>query len=334
MTQRPTQHADPSPSATRREFLRAATLAAGACAAPSMAFAASKGPSSPGAPPAPPAAAAPRPLRIGVSTYSFWHFHGDPPDLLEIIDRAAAMGFDGVEILHQMMPTEDDAFLQQLKHRAFVNGVALMGFSIHQGFVSPDAEVRRKNIDHTLRCIELAYRMGIPTMRLNTGRWGTIKSFDDLMANKGIEPILDGCTEDEGFKWCIDSIEKLIPKAQECGVCMGLENHWGLGRTAAGVLRIVNAVRSPWLRITLDTGNFLENLYPQMEAMAPQAVLVQAKTYYGGGEWYTLDIDYPRVASILRSAGYRGWISLEYEGKGDPNVDVPRSLTLFRDVFR
>lgn len=285
-------------------------------------------------PPATAPKAPTRALPIGVSTYSFWHFRGEKPDLLQVIDRAAAMGFDGVEILHQMMPTEDNAFLQQLKHRAFVNGVCLMGFSIHQGFVSPDPAVRRKNIDHTLRCIELAYRMGIPTLRLNTGRWGTIKSFDELMANKGIEPILEGCTEDQGFAWCIEAIQELLPKAQECGVCMGLENHWGLGRTAAGVLRIVEAVNSPWLQVTLDTGNFLEDREPQMERMAPRTVLVQAKTYFGGGEWYTLDIDYARVASILRGVGYKGWISLEYEGKGDPEVDVPRSLALLRGAMR
>jgi len=284
-------------------------------------------------PAAQPKPAARRPLPIGVSTYSFWHFKGEKPDLLQVIDTAAAMGFDGVEILHQMMPTEDNGYCQALKHRAFVNGLSLMGFSIHQGFVSPDPALRQKNIEHTLKCIELAYRMGIPTLRLNTGRWGTIRSFDDLMANRGIEPVLDGFTEEQGFQWCIDSIAQLLPRAQECGVCMGLENHWGLGRTAEGVLRIVDAIRSPWLKVTLDTGNFLDDQYAQAERMAPQAVLVQAKTYYGGGEWYTLDIDYPRVARILREAGYRGWVSLEYEGKGDPAVEVPRSLELFRRVF-
>jgi L-ribulose-5-phosphate 3-epimerase len=306
----------------RRGFI-ASSLAA-AAAAPGLAFA--RQPSTP-----PPAA--PRPLRIGVSTYSFWHFKGEKPDLLTCIDDAAALGFDGVEILHQMMPSEDNAFLQSLKHRAFVNGVDLMGFSIHQGFVHPDPEVRQKNIDHTLRCIDLAYRMGIPTLRLNTGRWRTIESFDDFMAARGIEPALPGYTEDQAFEWCIAAIEKLLPRAEECGVCMGLENHWGLGRTAAGVMRIHNAIKSPWLKVTLDTGNFLEDMYDQMTVMAPHAVLVQAKTYDGGGEWYTLDIDYNRVNRILRDAGYKGYISLEFEGKEDWRKGVPRSLELFRRAF-
>ena len=61
-------------------------------------------------------------------------------------------------------------------------------------------------------------------------------------------------------------------------------------------MRIVDAVNSPWLQVTLDTGNFLEDPYDRLEQMAPKAVLVQAKTYYGGGIWYALDLDYPRIA--------------------------------------
>ena len=82
------------------------------------------------------------------------------------------------------------------------------------------------------------------------------------------------------------------------------------------MLKVLDALKSPWLQATLDTGNFLENMYEQMEALAPRAVLVQAKTYHGGGEWYSLDIDYDRVAKLLRQHNYRGYVSLEMEGKG------------------
>ncbi len=279
--------------------------------------------------------------RIGVSTYSFWHFKGEPVPIESCLEQAAEMGFDGVEILHVHMEQAAKAkggqvelgYLRRIKQRAFALGLDLMGFSTHQGFVSPSEEKRRANIRHTEQCLELAYELGIPTIRVNTGRWGTSKSFDELMANKGIEPRLDGFTDDQGFEWVIDSFQKLLPKAERYGVVMGLENHWGLGRDAAGVLRVVDALKSPWLKVTLDTGNFLENSYEQMAAIAPHAVLVQAKTYPGGGEWYSLDIDYHKVAEILRKAGYRGYISLEMEGKADPATAVPESLKLLRGAL-
>ena len=273
---------------------------------------------------------------IGVSTYSFWQFRGERLAIEDCLDKAAAMGFDGVEILHVQMHDESNAALQAIKRRAHALGLALMGFSTHQGFVTPDADLRRTNVQKTLYQIDVAYRLGIPTMRINTGRWGTIRSFDEFMAHKGIEPTLEGHTDEEAFGWVIGSIEKLLPRAEECGVVLGLENHWGLGRTAEGVLRIVEAIRSPWLQMTLDTGNFLERPYEQMEAMASSPVgiaLVQAKTYYGGGRWYELDLDYARIAAILREHRYRGWISLEFEGNEDAATGVPRSLELLRKHF-
>ena len=251
------------------------------------------------------------------------------------------MGFDGVEILHVHLEEAakasggqvDQALLNRLKRRAFTLGLDLMGFSTHQGFVTPDDAKRKQNVAHTVRCLELAHELGIPTIRVNTGRWGTSKNFDELMANKGIEPRLPGFTDEQGFEWVNRSFEELLPRAEALGVVMGLENHWGLGRDASGVIRVIDAIKSPWLQATLDTGNFLENMYEQMDQLAPKAVLVQAKTYPGGGEWYTLDIDYSHVARILRKHNYRGYLSLEMEGKEAPATAIPASLALLRKAF-
>ena len=310
----------------RRRFLAASAA---------MALAAAAGASEQdGAPPAGGAARRARANPIAVSTYSFWRFRDDSKMRVEeCIEQASAMGFDGVEILHRQMGREDNGYLQQLKQTALREGVPLCGFSIHQGFVSPDEGERQKNIDHTIKCIELAYAMGIPTMRLNTGRWNTTKSFDQLMKDRGVEPRLEGYTEDQGFEWVISSIEKCLKKAEQCGVTMGLENHWGLGLTPEGVMRIVNAVNSPWLQVTMDTGNFLEDPYERLAMLAPKTVYVQAKTYFGGGVWYSLDLDYPRIARILRNTGYDGWISLEFEGKEPWQTAIPKSLALLRSAF-
>jgi len=272
-------------------------------------------------------------VKLGISTYSYWHFRDPKVSVETVIDRASALGVGGVDILHRQMDGEDRGYLQQLKRRAFTNGVDLICLSIHQNFVSPDPEVRQKNIDHTLRCIELAYEMGIPCIRLNSGRWGTITSFDELMDRRGEEPPLPGYAEDDAFDWCIECIARCLPRAGECGVILALENHWGLTRTPEGVLRILDALPSPWLGALMDTGNFREDLYERLAVMAPRTVFVQAKTYTGGGEWYTLDVDYDRVAAILAAVNYNGYVSLEFEGRADPEIAVPESIALLRQAF-
>ena len=271
---------------------------------------------------------------IGVSTYSYWGFRREEFRPIEkCIDQAAAQGFDGVEILQVQMQDFSPGYLQKLKRHAFLNGIDLMGLSTHQDFVDPDPYKRRHNIEQTIFYIRQAHALGIPTIRINTGRWGTSKNFDELMANRGIEPVLKGHTEEEGFQWVIDSIGKLVTEAQAAGVILGLENHWGLGLTPEGVTRIIEAINSPWLQVTLDTGNFLEDPYKRLEMLAKRTVLLQAKTYYGGGRWYTLELDYDRIAEIMRKANYRGWISLEFEGKEDPVSGCEKSIKLLRKAF-
>ena len=274
---------------------------------------------------------------IAVSTYSYWRYReGERLAVDRCIELAGEMGFDAVELLEIQMSDEQrqsGKYLQGLKRRALIHGMDLCGMSTHQGFVTPDKAVRQKNIERTTKSIQLAHELGIPTIRVNTGRWGTTKSFDELMKNRGIEPPLKGYTDEDGFPWVIESFEALLPIAEKYGVMMGLENHWGLGLTPQGVLRIVDALASPWLQVTMDTGNFLENPYQRLRQLAAKTVFVQAKTYFGGGVWYTLDLDYGQIANILRKVDYRGYISLEFEGQQDPKLAVPASLNLLRKAF-
>ena len=279
---------------------------------------------------------------IGVSTYSFWQFNGQETPIEYCIDKASEFGFDGIEFLLIQMESEENSYLQKLKKRAFDSGLDIMGLSTHQSYVSPETSKRKENIELTKHQIEVAYSLGIPTIRINTGRWGTTKpigdksEFDVLMDNKGVESIIDGYTEEEGFKWVIDSIEQCISTAEKCGVVLGLENHWGLGLTSKGVMKIVNAINSPWLSVTLDTGNFFDNREEQLAELAPHTCLIQAKTYYGGAKWPAFDqinIDYKSIGELMRKNNYKGYISLEFEGNEDANTAVPKSLELLRNSF-
>ena len=314
---------------SRRDFL-AASLAAGTglLAAPPVGAA--------------PAATRKQTIQLAISSYSYWHFRTAKVPIETVIEKTAALGVAGVDILHRQMDIPEKepltpahrSYLQKLKRHAFRNGVSLVCLSIHQDFVDPSADYRRAQVEHTLKCIEIAAALGIPSIRLNSGRWNTVASFDDLMKARGEEPVLPGHTEDEGFKWCQDCIEQCLTRAAELGVLLALENHWGLTRTPAGLLRLVNAVNSPWLGALMDTGNFLEDPYTKLAAIAPKTVFVQAKTYFGGGEWYALDLDYPRIAKILADANYAGWVSLEMEGKEPADTAVPKSIEVLRKAFR
>lgn len=274
-----------------------------------------------------------RRTHLAVSTYSYWHFRGPKVPFDKIIENAAEIGFDGVELLHRQFESEEPAYLNRIKKLAAANGLSLPMLSIHQDFVSPDPAERLKHIDHTKHCMDLAAQLGIPLVRLNSGRWKTIKSFDELMKVKGDEPPLPGYKLQDAVDWCVDSIEKCLPHAEKLGVVLALENHWGLTTSVDTLLAIWKRVHSPWLGLNLDTGNYPGDPYEGIAQLAPHATIVQAKMYYGGGEWYTLDLDYPRIAGILKKAGFKGWVSLEMEGKEDPATAVPKSFDVLQKAF-
>lgn len=312
----------PSTSLNRRQFFAGAAVATGALAA-SFSPVAAQAAAAPGKPK----------VKLGISSYSYWHFRDPKVPIETVIDEAARYEVAGVDILHRQMDAEDTAYCNRLKRHAFINGIDLIALSIHQDFVDPDPEYRKQQIAHTVHCLELAHQMGIPAIRLNSGRWNTIKTFDDLMKARGIEPIPEGVTLDEGFKWCIDSIAECLKVAEKLGVILALENHWGLTNTPEGMLRLLKAVDSPWLGALMDTGNFLEDPYEKLKLIAPKTVFVQAKTYHGGGEWYTLDLDYKKIARILADVNYRGYVSLEFEGKEPAATGVPKSLRMLKRAF-
>lgn len=251
------------------------------------------------------------------------------------MDEAHKLGLNGVEILHRQMESEEISYLQKLKRHAFHLGLDLYNLSIHQDFIWEEAEERKNHIDHTLHCIDLAHELGIGSIRVNSGGWRKQGSFNDLIEAKGwVEP-WEGYTKEDGMKWCIDSIHACLPHAEKRGVMLLLENHWGLTTFATDMAYLIETVDSPWLKAILDMGNFLfeEDMYAAMERIAPHVWLAHAKTYHGGGTWYTLDLDYARVFKLLLASGFRGYVSIEMEGAEAAETAMPKSVALLEKAW-
>ena len=275
-------------------------------------------------------------LRLGTSTYSYWHFTPEKVPIETVLESAHELGLHGVEILHRQMASEDPTYLRQLKQRAFQLGLALYNLSIHQDFVWADKEARQRHVAHTLHCIDLAHELGIPSLRINSGGWRKQGGFDDLLASKGwVEP-WPGHTQEEGFAWVCECIHLCLAQAEAKGVTLLLENHWGLTTFAQDMKRILLAIDSPWLGAILDMGNFLfeEDMYAAMQCIAGHVQLAHMKTYPGGGSWYALDLDYARVFSLLLKAGFTGYVSIEMEGQDSVTSAMPFSIRTARAAWQ
>jgi sugar phosphate isomerase/epimerase len=145
--------------------------------------------------------------------------------------------------------------------------------------------------------------------------------------DEGIRP--SWLEDEECFQVMRYTLKKVLQVAERYGVFIGIEPHQSLTKTTEGLLRIATLVKSDFLKVNYDTGNAYlggEDPYKGLEAVLPLLVHVHAKdisirqaedergkvtgTAVGCacGEGV---IDWRRVISILRGAGWSGVLSVE-----------------------
>jgi len=278
-------------------------------------------------------------MKLAISSYSFHRFGQGPeterPSIGQMLDRCVSYDVDGIELLGVHFSSTGTAELGEIKRAALQRGLQVCAVSAHHNFVTPDVEKRSAAIDTVRRWVDVAAFLGAPVVRVFGGRWQTTRDFAEFMAAGGSEPALSGFTDEDAFAWSIEAFRTAAAYAGDRGVTLGLENHWGLTGTAEGTLRIMHGVDSPWLRLILDTGNFLPgaDIPAELGRLAPDAVMVHAKTYLGEGLMYTARTDMTEAVRTLRAVGYRGYLSLEFEGKAHPDQGIPAGLAELRKAL-
>jgi sugar phosphate isomerase/epimerase len=264
---------------------------------------------------------APAPFKLALAAYSYRDFlqgAKKPMSLLDFIKRAAEMGTDGVELTEYYFEKPiTPEYLIEIKRVCHLWGQSITGTPIGNSFTAPAGAERNKQIEAYYKWVDVSATLGSPAIRTFAGT--TPKGLSDGDARRNV----------------IETLEIVCDYAAKKGVYVAVENHGGVVAEADGLLEIVKGVKSPWCGVNLDTGNFrTEDPYVDLARCAPYAVTVQYKVDMspkGKGEQ---PADFPRVLKILREAGYRGFVTLEYENKEDPLVAVPRHLAAMRKAMQ
>ena len=251
-------------------------------------------------------------MKLSVAAYSFRAALAGPKKsmtLEDFVDRAAAWDIDAVEPTSYYFPDPPTGeYCRRLRRQAFLLGLGISGTAIRNTFTHPPGPLLDKEIAHVKRWIDLAVDLGAPTIRIFAG---------DLQK---------GTTEAQARGWCIKAIQECCAYAGPRGVILALENHGGIVSTVDQLLSIVNAIESDWFGVNWDSGNFRSaDPYGDLAKAAPYAVTAQIKTDISPSG-VRQDADFARVVGILRDAGYRGFVALEYEAEADPFVAVPKYL--------
>ncbi|NIP95597.1 MAG: sugar phosphate isomerase/epimerase [Akkermansiaceae bacterium] len=230
-------------------------------------------------------------------------------DMIGFIDYCAEHGCDGAELTSYFFPGDaDEAYFAKLKRHAFLRGVEVSGTAIGNDFSHGKGEKLDAEVAEAKRWLDKAVMMGAPHVRFFAG---TGSGFA-----KG----------DERVEAAVAALKECADHAGRRGVFIGIENHGGI--TSELLLQLVKEVDSPWVGISLDSGNWVsDDPYADFARCAPLAVNVQLKVHMPGGK----AADLPRLIGALRKARYQGYVALEYESD-KPDEEIPGYLAALRKL--
>ncbi|MBI2423538.1 MAG: sugar phosphate isomerase/epimerase [Candidatus Hydrogenedentes bacterium] len=238
--------------------------------------------------------------------------------ITDVVDFCAKMDLDGCELTSYYFPeTVTQEYLLQLKRQTFRLGLDISGTAIGNDFGKVPGPERDEELRMTREWIDHAAFMGAPVIRIFAGHTP------------------QGDTDANAIARCIEGIDESLGYAAQKGVALALENHGGITATPEMMLDIVKGVKdSPWFGVNFDGGNFQsDDPYRDLAKIAPYTLNAQLKVMVTkNGVREKADLD--RIIGILKDAGYRGYVVLEYEDEEDPFVAIPRYLAELKKLIR
>lgn len=254
-------------------------------------------------------------FKLSLNLYSFnTLLQKGEVDLNEMLRFCAKYNFDAIDPTGYYFPgypeVPDDEYINEFKRKAFLLGLDISGTGIRTDFADPDVVKRKTDVAMTKKWIEAAAKLGIPNLRIFAG---THKH--------------EGFSRDQVFEWMAKDIRECCNYGKKFGVIIAIQNHNDFLKTADDVDRIFEMVDSEWLGLNLDIGSYrIKDPYEEIAQNIRYAVTWQVKenVWLRGIETPT---DFVKLFSIIKKAGYRGYLPLETLGEGDPYEKVPDLLS-------
>ena len=253
-------------------------------------------------------------------------------DLFQLCDFCAQHDFDGVDVTGYFFPgypkLPDDGYVFRLKRHAFDLGLGISGTGVRNDFTTADKSVRAAGAQHLKHWIEVAAKLGAPTVRVFADSQAPFKNWQEASGN---------ASRDAVEAWIADSLRECAEHAQKFGVLIAVQNHGDFLKTGEEHLNLLKRVDHEWCAAMVDTGKYLTaDPYADIALMAPYAVNWQIK------EMTQSRLDSPRtdlkkLVTIIRQAGYRGYLPIETLTMGrkgyDSFVEVPKMLAELRSAI-
>lgn len=253
-------------------------------------------------------------------------------DILDFINFCNENGVKNVELLDCFLSDKLNDCIKLLDKL----NMKVSSYSIGNDFVHNEEEKRKAELQSVFQGIDTAVKFKAKYLRVFSGN---VK--DDISYNQGRE-------------WILYSFKEAAKYAEKKGVIMVLENHGFFAGKSSQVKEIIEYVGSPNLRANTDVGNFLlveENPLEAVKNLHEYVSFVHFKDFkfvgneesvyqsisgkhYQGTVLGRGDVPLKEVVDYLYIKGYNGYLSIEYEGIGDPLVETSDCIKYANSIIK
>jgi sugar phosphate isomerase/epimerase len=188
-----------------------------------------------------------------------------------------------------------------------------------------DSAARMKAVENHYDWVKIAKYLGAKSIRVNA-------------AGKG--------TAEEVAVHAIDGLSKLGAYGAQEGINIIVENHGGFSSNGAWLSGVMAQVKMENVGTLPDFGNFcLErgpdgclkeyDRYKGIEELMPYAKGVSAKTFDFDKDGNETTLDYPKIMDIVKKAGFKGNIGIEYEGERlSEDEGIKATMALIQKILK
>ena len=244
-------------------------------------------------------------LLSGCCAYSYWRYlEPGKMTMEEVILKAVELGVVGVDMTGYYLKSTEPAYLVSLRQLAFKNGVPFTGAAAGTKMCLADRSKRATALAEINQWVDATEWLGASHLRVFGGE------------------LAPGASIEQGIQWVVEVMRPACDYSAKKGITLGIESHGGVTARAEDILEILRRVDSPYAACTLDITHFRENEYAQIEMCIPYATQTHIRDHFDSGQ----PIDFDRLGRIFAQAGYKGYMSAEYDGKEDCLTAVPKLL--------
>ena len=237
-------------------------------------------------------------------------------DLFKLCEFCAKQNFEAIDLTGYFFPgypgAPTDDYLYSLKRHAHALGLAISGTGVRNDFTAADPKIRAEGVQRIKTWIEVAAKLGAPTVRAFADSQAPFKNWQQAANNAPRDTV-------EGH--LADALRECAEHGKKFGVIVAVQNHGDFINTGPEHLSLLKRVGSEWCAAMVDTGKYLTpDPYADIALMAPYAVNWQIK------ETTRSDVNSPktdmkRLVTIIRQSGYRGYVPIETLSMRRPGYD-------------